>query len=212
MGAGRVLDAIECRWMAAALRFVAVALNVPLAHVLTWGIGPFPAPGLLGAGVGSLPAAALVHLVRSPSLASCRNPPSVPGPAECPMRDGLPPAIGHTNEGAAHAVVGSMPGLSGAAAPSADQIVRSVDGPLYCSPWARTPPVTVRARGVRRRRGAPPARRRKGCNRHGPGLDARRHRGAVKGRWGHRTRPPEEPRRDRPRRGHVRHRHDHRDG
>lgn len=144
------LDAVDRPWTGAALQVVTVLLNVPLNYMLIWGVGPVPALGLLGAGLGSLIAGILAVVVTlaylhvAQSLAAYRTPPTFPGLGRCLARDGLPLALGYTSEGAAYAVVGLMLGLFGAVALAANQIVQSVGGLLYMLPLGMSAAVAIR--------------------------------------------------------------------
>jgi len=150
MGAATFLNAVDRPWTAAGLQGITVLLNVPLNYIFIWGLGPIPALGLLGAGVGSLLAgflglvATLVWLARAEALAAYRDPPGVDGLSRRLSRDGLPLAIGYIGEAAAYAVAGLMLGLFGAVALAANQIVQSVADLLYMLPLGMSAAVTIR--------------------------------------------------------------------
>ena len=153
VGHAQFLNAIDRPWAAAGLQFATVVLNVPLNYALIWGVGPIPALGLFGAGVGSLLAGLLgvgigsVWLRRARSLAPYRTGRAAVSDGElaCRLaRDGLPLAVGYTGEGAAYAVVGLLLGLFGATALAANQIVQSVGGLLYMLPLGMSAAVSIR--------------------------------------------------------------------
>ncbi|MEM7487906.1 MAG: MATE family efflux transporter [Pseudomonadota bacterium] len=150
LGSMQFLDAIDRPWTGAALQFVTVVLNVSLNYALIWGVGPLPALGLPGAGVGSLlagligAATTILYLRRAPSLAAYRDPPVAAGLSARLARNGLPLAVGYMGEGAAYAVVDLMLGLFGTVVLAANQIVQSVGGLLYMLPLGMSAAVAIR--------------------------------------------------------------------
>ncbi|MEJ6389755.1 MATE family efflux transporter [Gymnodinialimonas ulvae] len=140
-------DAIDRPWVAVALSYIGVLVNIPanytFIHIFDW--------GLLGAGLASvlsqscsLMTAALV-LWKAPSMAPYRQRVVVAwSDVRNQFKQGLPLCIGYAGEGGAYAIVGVMMGWLGAEALAAHQIVNALAGVAYMIPLGMAGAASIR--------------------------------------------------------------------
>ncbi|MEN9410319.1 MAG: hypothetical protein RL216_2293 [Pseudomonadota bacterium] len=151
-------EAVERPWLGTAFAFLAVAINVPLNYALIWGVGPFPALGLTGAGIASLLAetlalgAALLWWLYAPSMRRLRLRRGVEGrEMGATLREGAPLGAMYVVETAAVSVATLMIGAFGTVALAGNQVAQSVGGLLYMLPLGVAGAVAIR---VAQERGA----------------------------------------------------------
>lgn len=144
-------EAIGRPWLGTGFAFVAVVVNVPLNYALIWGIGPLPALGLTGAGIGSLLAecvalaVAWIWWMRAPSLRRTRlRRPLVGAQMASVAREGAPLGALYIAETGAMAVATVMIGTFGAVALAGNQVAQSVGGLLYMVPLGVAGAVSIR--------------------------------------------------------------------
>lgn len=149
-------EAVDRPWLGTAFAFLGVVLNVPLNYVLIWGIGPFPALGLTGAGVASLVAeglalfAAFLWWLRAASLRRLRvRAPVVAGDVAATAREGAPLGLLYIAETGAMSVATLVIGLFGALALAGNQIAWSISGVLYMVPLGVAGAVAIRVAQAR---------------------------------------------------------------
>ena len=150
-------EAVGRPWLGTLFAFVAVVLNVPLNYALIWGIGPFPALGLTGAGVASLAAEVLALGVawaywanaRSMRRLRLRKPLSL-AEVGATAREGFPLGALYVAETGAMAAVVAMVGTFGTVALAANQVATSVSGLLYMLPLGVAGAVSIRVAQAQR--------------------------------------------------------------
>jgi MATE family multidrug resistance protein len=151
-------EAVERPWLGTAFAFLAVAINVPLNYALIWGVGPFPALGLTGAGIASLLAealalgAALLWWRHAPSMRRLRLRRAVERrELRATFREGAPLGAMYVVETAAVSVATLMIGAFGTVALAGNQVAQAVGGLLYMLPLGVAGAVAIR---VAQERGA----------------------------------------------------------
>lgn len=134
-------EAIGRPWLGTGFAFVAVVVNVPLNYALIWGIGPVPALGLTGSGIGSVLAesvalaVAWIWWVRAPSLRRTRlRRPLIRAEMASVAREGMPLGAMYIAETGAEAMGTIMIGTFGAVALAGNQVAQSVGALLYMVP------------------------------------------------------------------------------
>lgn len=144
-------EAVGRPWLGTAFAFVAVVVNVPLNFALIWGVGPIPALGLTGAGIGSLVAqgialaGAWLWWMRAPSLRRLRlRRPLQRAAMVASARLGAPLGALYVAETGAMAVGTLMIGTFGAVALAGNQVAMSVGGLLYMVPLGVAGAVSIR--------------------------------------------------------------------
>jgi MATE family multidrug resistance protein len=144
-------EAIDRPWLGTAFAFVAVVLNVPLNYALIWGIGPFPALGLLGAGVASLAAETAALLLAwgfwayAPSMRRLRLRRALTvTEIGASFREGAPLGALYVAETGAMAIAVAMIGTFGTVALAANQVASSVGALLYMLPLGVAGAVAIR--------------------------------------------------------------------
>jgi multidrug resistance protein, MATE family len=144
-------EAIGRPWLGTGFAFVAVGVNVPLNYALIWGVGPLPALGLVGAGIGSLLAESIALAVawvwwaRAPSLRRTRlRRPLIAAEMASVAREGAPLGALYVAETGAMAVATVMIGTFGAVALAGNQVAQSVGALLYMVPLGIAGAVSIR--------------------------------------------------------------------
>lgn len=144
-------EAVDRAWTGMAFAFLGVALNIPVTIGLVHGVGPLPAMGLVGAGIGTFAAealalvAALAYWRRARSMRRMRLRARVAAPALwATTREGAPLGLMYAAETAALAFAGLMLGWIGAVALAANQVVFSVGSLLYMLPLGMAGAVAIR--------------------------------------------------------------------
>ena len=144
-------DAIDRPWLGVAFAFLGVGLNLPLNAALIYGIGPFPALGLLGAGLASLIAESCAFLAgflywrRARAMRRLRVRAPITGRSLKGLAgEGAPLGLLYAAETGASALAGLMLGWFGATALAANQIVGSIAGLLYMLPLGMASAVAIR--------------------------------------------------------------------
>jgi multidrug resistance protein, MATE family len=167
-------EAIGRPWLGTGFAFVAVVVNIPLNYALIWGIGPLPALGLTGAGIGSLLAetaalaVAWLWWMRAPSLRRTRlRRPLVGAEMASVAREGAPLGALYVAETGAMAVATVMIGTFGAVALAGNQVAQSVGALLYMVPLGIAGAVSI---VVAQAKGADEAARLRGVAFAGLGL------------------------------------------
>lgn len=151
-------EAVERPWLGTGFAFLAVAINVPLNYALIWGIGPFPALGLTGAGLASLLAEALSLAVAllwwrfAPSMRRLRLRRRIDArDMGRTLREGAPLGAMYVIENASVSVATFMIGSFGTIALAGNQVAQSIGGLLYMLPLGVAGAVAIR---VAQERGA----------------------------------------------------------
>jgi multidrug resistance protein, MATE family len=146
-----VFEAVGRAWLATAIAFGAVVVNVPLNYALIWGVGPLPALGLTGAGVATLVAETLALGVAvlwwqlAPSLRRWRiRAPATAGDLVATAREGAPLGALYVAETGAMAIATMLIGTFGAVALAGNQVAMSVGGVLYMVPLGVAGAVAIR--------------------------------------------------------------------
>jgi multidrug resistance protein, MATE family len=144
-------EAVDRPWLGTTFAFLAVGINVPLNYVLIWGIGPFPALGLTGAGLASLAAEVLALVAawtfwsRARSMRRLRLRAALQGAEIASVaREGAPLGLMYVAETGAMAVATLMIGTFGAVALAGNQVAMSVGGLLYMVPLGIAGAVAIR--------------------------------------------------------------------
>ncbi len=144
-------DAVGRPWLATALAFAGVAVNVPLNYLLIWGIGPLPALGLTGAGVATLvsqlASLALAALIwqAAPSMRRLRiRAPATLTDLTVTAREGAPLGLLYVAETGAMAAGTILIGTFGAIALAGNQVAMAVGGLLYMIPLGIAGAVAIR--------------------------------------------------------------------
>ncbi|MFZ4069968.1 MAG: MATE family efflux transporter [Caulobacterales bacterium] len=144
-------DAIDRPWLGVAFAFLGVGLNLPLNAALIYGIGPFPALGLLGAGLASLIAESCAFLAgflywrSARAMRRLRVRAPITGRSLTALAgEGAPLGLLYAAETGASALAGLMLGWFGATALAANQIVGSIAGLLYMLPLGMASAVAIR--------------------------------------------------------------------
>lgn len=151
-------EAVDRPWVGTGFAFLAVGINIPLNYALIWGIGPFPALGLTGAGIASLVAESLALLAawafwrRARSMRRLRLRAALSGAEMAGVaREGAPLGLMYIAETGAMAVATLMIGTFGAVALAGNQVAMSVGGLLYMVPLGVAGAIAIR---VAQERGA----------------------------------------------------------
>lgn len=151
-------EAVDRPWLGTGFAFLAVGINVPLNYALIWGIGPFPALGLTGAGLASLLAEALALVAAflwwrfAPSMRRLRLRRVVERrEMGATLREGAPLGVMYVIETASVSVATLMIGAFGTVALAGNQVAQSVGGLLYMLPLGVAGAVAIR---VAQERGA----------------------------------------------------------
>lgn len=138
-------------WLGTFFAFLGVVLNVPLTYVLTFGPGPLPALGLLGAGLASLLAESLALVAawawwrRARSLRRLRlRRPLQSREIRDTFREGAPLGLLYVTETVAMAAAVALIGTFGTTALAANQVTQSVGGLLYMLPLGIAGAVAIR--------------------------------------------------------------------
>lgn len=146
-----LFDSIGRPWLGVAFAFLGVVLNLPLNYMLIYGVGPFPALGLLGAGLASFVSescafiAGLLYWRHARGMRRLRVRAAVTGRDLAALaREGGPLGLMYAAETGAYALAGLMLGWFGATALAANQIVNSVAGMLYMLPLGMAAAVAIR--------------------------------------------------------------------
>jgi multidrug resistance protein, MATE family len=145
------LEAVGRPWLGTGFAFVGVVVNIPLNYVLIWGLGPIPALGLTGAGIGTVLAqsvalaVAWVMWLRAPSLRRLRvrQTASLPD-VMATAREGLPMGLMYLAETGAVAVATVMIGTFGTIALAANQVALSVGSLAFMVPLGTAGAVAIR--------------------------------------------------------------------
>lgn len=151
-------EAVDRPWLGAGLALFAVVVNVPLNYVLIWGVGPFPALGLMGAGVASVLAETVALLLawtlwsKAPSLRRMRIRAALSLQS---IRDtaleGAPLGLMYLVETGAVAAITVMIGTFGTIALAGNQVAVALGGVIYMIPLGVAGAVAIR---VAQERGA----------------------------------------------------------
>lgn len=151
-------EAVDRPWLGTGFAFLAVGINVPLNYALIWGIGPFPALGLTGAGLASLLAEALALVAAflwwrfAPSMRRLRLRRVVERrEMGATLREGAPLGVMYVIETASVSVATLMIGAFGTVALAGNQVAQAVGGLLYMLPLGVAGAVAIR---VAQERGA----------------------------------------------------------
>jgi MATE family multidrug resistance protein len=144
-------EAIDRPWLGTGFAFIAVVVNIPLNYALIWGIGPFPALGLTGAGVASLVAEAValglawLFWSTAPSMRRLRLRRALSlSDMSASAREGAPLGALYVAETGAMAVAVAMIGTFGTVALAANQIANAIGGLLYMLPLGVAGAVAIR--------------------------------------------------------------------
>ncbi len=151
-------EAVEKPWLGTAFAFLAVVINVPLNFALIYGVGPFPALGLTGAGVASFLAEGLALVAAflwwryAPSMRRLRLRRAIAlADMGATAREGAPLGIMYVVETAAVGVATLLIGGFGTVALAGNQVAQAVGGLLYMLPLGVAGAVAIR---VAQERGA----------------------------------------------------------
>lgn len=144
-------EAVGRPWLGTGFAFLAVVINVPLNYALIWGVGPFPALGLTGAGIATLVAETLALAVAfvfwafARSMRRLRLRRRLEG-AEmaAAFREGAPMGLMYLAETGAIAVATLIIGTFGAVALAANQVAFALGGVLYMVPMGVAGAVAIR--------------------------------------------------------------------
>lgn len=149
-------EAVGRPWIGTAFAYLGAALNVPLNYVLIWGLGPVPALGLTGAGIGSLLAETLALLAAigwwrfAPSMRRLRlRRPLDWTEVAASAREGAPMGLMYLAETGAMTVLTLIVGTFGAVALAANQVALSVGGLIYMLPLGIAQAVAIRVAQAR---------------------------------------------------------------
>jgi MATE family multidrug resistance protein len=144
-------EAIDRPWLGTAFAFIAVIVNIPLNYVLIWGIGPFPALGLLGAGIASLASETLalgvawVFWARGATTRRLRLRRTLAlTEIGASARLGAPLGALYVAETGAMAVAVAMIGTFGTVSLAANQVASAVGSFLYMLPLGVAGAVAIR--------------------------------------------------------------------
>ena len=144
-------EAIDRPWLGTGFAFIAVVINIPLNYALIWGLGPFPALGLTGAGIASLLAEtvalglAWLFWSTAPSMRRLRLRRALSlSDMSASAREGAPLGALYVAETGAMAVAVAMIGTFGTVALAANQIATAIGGLLYMLPLGVAGAVAIR--------------------------------------------------------------------
>ncbi len=144
-------EAVGKPWLGTVFAFVAVVVNIPLNYALIWGVGPFPALGLTGAGIASLAAESFALAVAWVWWARARSQrrlrlrrPIIAAEMRAVAREGGPLGALYVAETGASAAATVMIGTFGTVALAGNQVAMSVGGLLYMVPLGIAGAVSIR--------------------------------------------------------------------
>lgn len=144
-------EAVDRPWTGTAFAFVAVVLNVPFNYVLIYGLWPFPALGLTGAGIAAVLAetvalvAALAYWRTAWSTRRLRLRRDLDGQELVEtVREGTPLGLLYLVESGSVTAATLLIGLFGAVALAGNEVAMTVAGVLYMVPFGVAGAVAIR--------------------------------------------------------------------
>lgn len=149
-------EAVDRPWLGTGFAMLAVVINIPLNYALIWGVGPFPALGLTGAGVATVAAegcallAAWAYWQRAPSMRRLRLRRRLDwSEVAANLREGAPLGLMYVAETAAMAMATLLIGVFGTVALAGNQVAMAVGGLLYMVPLGVAGAVSIRVAQAR---------------------------------------------------------------